>query len=174
MRSFKEAKVISLAKHRSSSVPGELPGGDVHNVQERDFYYTLDLLMEDFGKKHVSDHCALCEPMKVMGKHRDEIMEEFALTLFTTFFPSFDEYVLEVQETLTEGLLRRDCQPESHSWKDKLKFLLKNQIKKDMESFLLDIGKHLEKYASVPLEEAHREKILGTTMKRLQEEWISA
>lgn len=174
MKSSKEAKVISLAKYRNAPVPKELPGGDTSEIQEKNFYYTLDLLMEDFGKKHLSENCALCEPMKAMGKHRDEIMEELAFKLFTTFFPSFDDYILEVQETLTEGLLRRDRPPESRSWKDKLKALLKNQIKKDLERFLLDIDKHLEKYASVPLEAPRRERILTTTMKRLQEEWISA
>ncbi len=136
------------------------------------FLYTLDLLMEDFGKKHLRQNCVLCEPMKNFGLHRDEAIVHLGEALFTTFFPSFRDYVSEMQETLLHGLLDRRERGSFKSWQDKLKNLFRQKIAEDLKDFLEDIYKHLLKHAGVSIDSARREQIFQKTLACLEKGWI--
>lgn len=168
-------KVISLTRlrDRRSNLSSGQDDEEVPSNQSNAFYYTLDLLMEDFGKKHQREHCALCEPMKVMGLHRDEVMVRLNLTLFTTFFPSFEEYLLEMKDKLMEGLLKRRAEGEPKAWQARVKKLVQAQIEEDVGDFLGDIQKHLIKYSKVKLENKRRDKIFLETLTQIQKEWMS-
>lgn len=162
-----KSKVVSLAQGR---VPREECLGK--GAKEACFYYTLDLLMEDFGKRHESEFCSLCEPMRVMGLHREEVAVELCVALFTTFFPKFEDYLLEIKESMLQNLLRRERGPAFGSWQKKLLALLRTQVKKDVESFLQDIQKHLKKYCAVELPSDRFEELLSRSLVRLREDWI--
>jgi len=159
--------IISLAQARAGRFKKQN-----ESSMESCFYYTMDLLMEDFGKKHDRDFCMLCEPMKVLGLHRDEAIVKLNVALFTTFFPDFEEYLLEIKENMVQGLLRRNKGPTFPSWQEKLRNLLQGQIKKDAESFLDDIVKHLTKFNEVELDPERREALMDQTFERLQTDWI--
>jgi len=136
------------------------------------FLYTIDLLMEDFGKKHDSRRCVLCEPMKVAGMHRDKVALELAVALFKIFFPSFQNYVLEVREKLVQGLLDRRDRKTYPTVKDKIKALLTTQIQSDIDDFLLDIQKHLQKFSKGSIDDTRVDQIALEAYERLQNEWM--
>ncbi|MDX1385997.1 MAG: hypothetical protein R3257_00300 [bacterium] len=162
-----KTKVVSLAQARN--LAGEaVPQGS----KEACFYYTLDMLTEDFGKKHESEFCALCEPMRVMGQHREEVALELSVVLFTTFFPKFEDYLLEIKESMLQNLLRRERGPAFGSWQKKLLSLLRLQVKKDVTSFFEDIQKHLKKYCAAELPADRLETLVGRAMIRLKKDWI--
>jgi hypothetical protein len=140
--------------------------------EEDTFLYTMDLLMEDFGKKHLPQYCVLCEPMKVVGKHRDEVMVELLVVLFTTFFPSFQDYILETKEALLQGLLDRREKKSFDSWQNKLAVLLQRQMEEDLKDFLNDIQRHLLKYSGVEIEADKFQHMLTQAMFVLKEEWM--
>ncbi len=174
MGTSKEIKIIPLRANWQRRLAQQRP---TEVVSEGDrvsdaFFYTLDLLMEDFGKKHQGSQCALCEPMKVVGQHRDVVMVGLAIALFTTFFPSFENYILEMKDNLLQGLLDRRDRKDYGSWKEKIKVLVEDQIKKDLSDFLQDIQKHLLKYTGNPLEESRFEQIYQKALSRLQKEWV--
>jgi len=164
----KSAKIIPLAQPKFDKEKKE----DQDSLQEAAYYYTLDLLMEDFGKQHESSFCALCEPMKVMGLHRDEVIASLNYTLFTTFFPDFEEYMMELKETMVHRLLRRQSGSQFKTWQEKMRHLVDIQIKKDAESFLKDIEKHLKKHTGFELPPARAKAILAGTLKKLQALWV--
>jgi hypothetical protein len=128
--------------------------------------------MEDFGKRHQKESCALCEPMQTMGRHRDEMMVELTEALFLAFFPSFEGYVQEVKEGLLQGLLDRRDRKAYITWQEKLKDLLERQVLADLGDFLNDLQKHLLKFAGIELEAERREAILGQVMDRLRKDWL--
>jgi hypothetical protein len=161
---------LPLHRRRSGKSAG-LPEA-LRSKEEASFFYTLDLLMEDFGKRHRPEDCALCEPMKVMGKHRDEVMVELNFALFTAFFPSFEGYLAELRDSLMQKFLSRKEGRSHGDWKDKLKQMVQEQIREDAASFLSDILKHLSKFAKVEVEAPRRKKILEQSLQRLKSEWM--
>jgi len=171
MGTVRSEKIIPLRSRGLRQRPGA-NGASAHLHELEAFDYTLDLLMEDFGKKHDKETCVLCEPMKTVGLHRDAVMVDLAQTLFLAFFPSFEDYVLELRESLTQGLLDRRERGEYDSWQDKLKDLLRRQVLADLGDFLGDIQKHLIKFAGVEIEAERRETILGQAMARLERDWL--
>lgn len=89
---LQENRVISLHERWESRKQDKArKDGDwvVSEEVRASFLYTLDLLVDSFGKKHVKKYCALCEPMRVMGEHRDEVIVQLVVALFTSFFQSF-------------------------------------------------------------------------------------
>jgi hypothetical protein len=162
-----KTKIVSLAQGRGTREERLEKGS-----KEACFYYTLDLLIEDFGKKHESEFCSLCEPMRVMGLHREEVAVDLCVALFTTFFPKFEDYLLEIKENMLQNLLRRERGPTFGSWQKKLLSLLRTQVKKDVESFLQDIQKHLKKYCAVEMPLDRLEELLYRSLARLREDWI--
>ena len=132
--------------------------------------HSLDLLMEDFGKRHVKENCALCEPMKILGRHRDEVMVELGEALFLAFFPSFEGYLAEVRDGLLQGLLNRQGKAYD-SWQEKVRELLCLQVQSDADDFVSDIQRHLLKFSGVELEPERRASILAGIMARLEEKW---
>ncbi len=170
-------KIISLggaALSRHGRRPASSPRFQ-DEYQERAFYYTLELLLEDFGKPHQSVACALCEPMKVMGQHRDEVMAQFHYTLFTLFFPSFSEYLAELKETLLTSVLRRggrDEAPSAQSWQERLNQNLEAQVEIDAKQFLDDILKHLKKFSEVEVDAERQRQVLQKTLGQLKAEWM--
>ncbi len=170
-------KIVSLggaALSRHGHRPASSPRFQ-DEYQERAFYYTLELLLEDFGKSHQSVACALCEPMKIMGKHRDEVMAQFHYTLFTLFFPSFSEYLTELKESLLTSVLRRgdrDAERGSQSWQERLRQSLDTQVEVDAKQFLEDILKHLKKFSGVEVDEERQGQILRKTLGQLKAEWM--
>lgn len=167
----KPAKVIPLRsggprRQRGASQASE----HLHELEA--FDYTLDLLMEDFGKKHLKESCVLCEPMKTLGLHRDAVMVDLAETLFLAFFPSFEGYVQDLKESLVQGLLDRRNPRRYDSWQDKLKDLLREQVLADLGDFFTDIQKHLIKHAGVELEEERRAEVLAQAFGRLERGWM--
>lgn len=168
------AKIIPMAagyraRSKSLKTKGE---GEPSVVPEDALLYTIDLLMEDFGKKHLPKYCVLCEPMKVMGKHRDAVMVDLLHSLFVTFFPSFSAYLSEVRDNLLRGLLDRGPKRSFHSLKDKLQTLLREQIAADLKDFFTDLRKHLLKHTGTEPEAAKEAEILGKVLDRLAEEWM--
>ena len=139
---------------------------------EEAFVYTLDLLMEDFGKRHHPAQCVLCNPMQVMGSHREEIMTRLLVTLFETFFPLWEEYVLEIKESVLQGLLDRRDRRTYGSWKEKLLTLVNRQVETDLRDFLRDIENHLRKFAQVELPEERSERVFADAFQTLQERWV--
>jgi hypothetical protein len=168
------AKIIALTSaYRSRSKSLKLKGeGEPSVVPEDALLYTLDLLMEDFGKKHLPKYCVLCEPMKVMGKHRDAVMVDLLHSLFITFFPSFSAYLSEVRDNLLRGLLERGQKRSFDSLKDKLQALLREQIAADLKDFFGDLRKHLLKHTGVKVDAAKESKIISKVMDKLQAAWI--
>lgn len=161
------AKIIPIRAHGSRQLKGS--AGDVANDP---WCHTLDLLMEDFGKKHRKELCVLCEPMQILGLHRDAVMVDLAESLFLAFFPSFESYVLEVREGLLQGLLDRRDKGNYGSWQEKLKELLVRQVAADLRDFIGDIEKHLRKFASVELEDDRRDAVFQEAFSRLEKEWL--
>jgi hypothetical protein len=139
---------------------------------EEAFFYTLDLLMEDFGKHHRAAQCVLCNPMQVMGLHREEVMIRLLVTLFETFFPLWEEYVLEIKESVLQGLLDRRNRKGYGSWKEKLLDLVNQQVEADLGDFLRDIEKHLGKFSQVELEPMIHDRIFAKAFQILQERWV--
>jgi hypothetical protein len=171
MNTARSAKIIPLRSGGRRSPPGNSPAsGHLHELEA--FDYTLDLLMEDFGKRHQKDSCVLCEPMKTLGLHRDAVMVDLSETLFLAFFPDFESYVLEVREGLVQGLLDRRDRKAYDSWQEKLKELLRKQVLSDLGDFLSDIQKHLMKFAGVEIEAERRVAILQQSMERLERGWF--
>jgi hypothetical protein len=162
------AKIIPIRAHGSRALKGRAAGETQHDP----WCHTLDLLMEDFGKKHRKELCVLCEPMQILGQHRDAVMADLAESLFLAFFPSFESYVLEVREGLLQGLLDRRERGNYGSWQEKLKELLVRQVATDLRDFIGDIAKHLLKFASVDLEEERRETVFQEAFSRLEKEWL--
>ena len=138
------------------------------------FLYTLDLLIDSFGKKHVKKYCALCEPMRVMGEHRDQVIVQLVVTLFTSFFQSFRNYLAEVNGTLLKDLLDRRKAEGFDSWQQKLKGLVKIQIESDLSDFLEDVQKHLQKFAEVSLEEERKKNIINLAAVEIEKKWCVA
>ena len=167
----KTAKVIPL---RSGGPRRDRPASQAseHLHELEAFDYTLDLLMEDFGKKHSKESCVLCDPMKTLGLHRDAVMLDLTETLFLAFFPSFEGYVQDLKETLVQGLLNRRDAKRYDSWQDKLKELLRDQVASDLGDFFTDIQKHLIKFAGVEIEPERREEILAQAFARLEKGWM--
>lgn len=132
--------------------------------------HSLDLLMEDFGKRHIRENCVLCEPMKILGKHRDEVMVELGEALFLIFFPSFEGYLSEVREGLMQGLLSRQGKAYD-SWQDKVRELLYLQVQSDADDFISDMQRHLLKFSGVEINLERRTLILSKMMSRLEEKW---
>lgn len=170
----RRGKVIPITSSLRQRLKARESGreGDFEIGPEDAFVYTMDLLMEDFGKKHLSKYCALCEPMKVLGQHRDEVMVELLVVLFTTFFPTFHGYLLEVRDNLVQGLLGRRERRTFDSLKEKLHTLLEEQIEADLKDFFTDLRKHLLKYASVELEGEKELQVLGQVFVRLRQDWM--
>jgi hypothetical protein len=160
------AKIIPIRAHGARGLQGR--GETDHDP----WCHTLDLLMEDFGKKHRKELCVLCEPMQILGLHRDAVIVDLAESLFLAFFPSFESYVLEVREGLLQGLLDRRDKNNYGSWQDKLKELLVRQVAADLRDFIGDIAKHLLKFASVELEDGRREAVFQEAFSRLEKEWL--
>ncbi|MFO1463569.1 MAG: hypothetical protein U1F66_07300 [bacterium] len=171
MGTARSEKVIPLRSRGARRQKGGA-GAAAHLHELEAYDYTLDLLMEDFGKKHQKENCVLCEPMKTVGLHRDAVMVDLAETLFLAFFPSFEGYVLEVRDGLMQGLLDRRERGPYESWQDKLKDLLRRQVLNDLGDFLTDIQKHLLKFAGVELEAERREAVLAEAMARLERDWL--
>ncbi|HEX5035324.1 MAG TPA: hypothetical protein VFW62_12665 [bacterium] len=161
------AKIIPIRAHGARALKGKT--GEAHGDP---WIHTLDLLMEDFGKKHRKELCVLCEPMQILGLHRDAVMVDLAESLFLAFFPSFESYVMEVREGLLQGLLDRRDRGNYGSWQAKLKELLVRQVATDLRDFIGDIEKHLRKFASVELEEERRAAIFTEAFSRLEKEWL--
>lgn len=169
-----KGQVISIDSNLRQRQQSKAAHRDQSFVDAEDaFLYTIDLLMEDFGKKHLPQYCALCEPMKVMGKHRDAVMEALVYSLFTTFFPSFASYLSEVRDNLMQGLLERGERRSFSSLKEKLQALLRGQIQADLKDFFTDLRKHLMKYTGTPLEPEKEAEVLGRVLDRLFAQWIS-
>lgn len=171
MGTAKSAKIIPL---RSGGPRGRRGGSQAteHLHELEAFDYTLDLLMEDFGKKHRKDCCVLCDPMKTLGLHRDEVMLDLTETLFLAFFPSFESYVQDLKESLVQGLLDRRDPKRYDSWQEKLKNLLREQVMADLGDFFTDIQKHLIKFAGVEIEEERRATALAKAYTRLERGWL--
>ncbi len=151
--------------------PAAFRFGLTPSSQEAAYHYTIDLLMEDFGKKHFSSRCVLCEPMRTLGKHRDEVIRDLHHSLFTMFFPDFEDYLLEIRESLVQKLLRRD-QEVFPSWKEKLVSQLKSQIRRDAWGLLEDIFKHLKKYCGVTYEPLKQEDFLNRLIQHIFQQWV--
>jgi len=139
---------------------------------EEAFLYTLDLLLEDFGKRHLPDRCVICNPMQVLGMHRDAAMVRMLVTLFETFFPVWDEYVLEIKDSVLQGLLDRRGKRTYGSWKEKFLELVEQQVKTDLHDFQKDIENHLRKFASVEIEPIRAEEVFAAALKQLKESWM--
>ncbi len=168
----RKAKIIPLnAQWGSKQAKIKVGEEAVSFNPEQAFLYTIDLLMEDFGKRHRTELCALCNPMKIMGRHRKEVMIELLMALFTTFFPSFENYVSDVKGSLLEGLLDRRDRRTYSNWKEKLKCLLNNQIETDLQDFLRDIENHLAKFSQVSVEDEQHEEILEQALQQIHKNW---
>lgn len=173
MASQKDAKIIPLSNPTLDKEGAGSKVSDSSVKLEGAYLYTLGLLMEDFGKEHKRGSCVLCEPMKSMGMHRDEIIIKLVQTLFTTFFPSFEDYWLGLKENLLEGLMSRKKGGKAYdSLQAKLKDLLQEQIEKDVRDFFGDIKKHLQKYAQVEIGESREEKIIAASLEGLKGGWM--
>jgi len=144
---------------------------DQHDPEEA-FLYTLDLLLEDFGKRHDPNRCVICNPMQVLGLHRDAAMEKMLVTLFETFFPVWEEYVLEIKDTVLQGLLDRRGKRTYGSWKEKFLELVQKQVETDLGDFQKDIENHLRKFASVELEPERVQLVFNQALKHLQATWM--
>lgn len=168
------SKVIPFSSRRhtkSSDGLGVIPEINPKNTESA-FYYTLELLLEDFGKKHCPKSCALCEPMKVLGLHRDEVMVRLCERLFTLFFPSFKDYLRDLKSQIMEGLLKKTPEAQNGTLQARMKTMVLAQIYEDIGDFLGDICKHLKKYANVEIDGQRKVKIQKTTYQRIQKEWM--
>lgn len=139
--------------------------------QEAAYQYTLDMLMEDFGKKHLAARCVLCEPMRTLGLHRHQVILRCHRSLFLLFFPDFDDYLLEVRESLVQKLLRRET-GDFPTWQDKLMFQLKAQIRRDAWSLLEDVLKHLKKYCEVDYGPLEEKRLLQKSLEAIFQDWV--
>lgn len=151
--------------------PSAFRFGLTPSSQEAAYQYTIDMLMEDFGKKHLQARCVLCEPMRTLGLHRDEVILKLHQSLFLLFFPDFEDYLLEIRETLMQKLLQRDDE-FFPSWKEKLTSQLKSQICKDAWGLLEDIFKHLKKYCGVSHDSPKQEELLARSVGWIYQEWV--
>ncbi len=157
-----------IRKNRKEEVCPEQP----QFTPEDSFYYTLDLLMEDFGKKHLLEQCILCNPMRVYGEHRDEVIFRLLVALFYRFFPSLDDYLADARKNLMEGLIIRKNGKIYPSLQEKFSDLLQEQMKGDLRDFGREIQKHLLKHAQVEISPEKIEEVLARVMGVLQEQWM--
>lgn len=174
MASDKSAKILEIRSRwaKEFARDGKVRVEKEKLDPEESFVYTLDLLMEDFGKRHLPAQCVLCNPMQVMGLHREEIMTRLLVTLFETFFPLWEEYVLEIKESVLQRLLDRRDRKTYSSWKEKLLEVVNRQVESDLRDFLRDIENHLRKFAQVELAEDRSEHVFSEAFRILQERWV--
>ncbi len=170
----KPTKILQLRSRRlrDFAKQGEAKVDKENLDPEEAFLYTLDLLLEDFGKRHLPSHCVLCNPMQVMGMHRNEIMVKLLVTLFETFFPVWEEYILEIKDSVLQGLLDRRNRQNYGNWKEKFLGLVEQQVETDLRDFQKDVENHLKKFAQVEVEPARSEEVFAAALTRLKEEWI--
>ncbi|MBI2337132.1 MAG: hypothetical protein HYU97_10290 [Deltaproteobacteria bacterium] len=144
------------------------------SLVKEDYLYTLDMIINDAQKDHYKEHCVVCEPMKLMGTHRDRVITEMAGTMVGVFFEDFTQYCEDVKGIVLEKLLRRDAQGRIYpTIQARFNELILEQLEVDIQDFVVDIEKHLLKYTQSNLSAKRKEMIVKNTLKMLKKNWIN-
>lgn len=137
------------------------------------YLYTLDLILNDYHKNHQMDRCVVCEPMKLMGCHRDQVIADLTSTMVKVFFGEFQEYREEIKAIVLEKLLRKDANGKVYATlKERMQALVLEQLRADVKDFINDIEKHMGKYVHAFLDEPRRETIVDQVIGLLHKNWI--
>lgn len=163
--------IISLAKVKQDSIEGRLDS--LSSFDHDNYFYTLDFIINDNLKNHHSHRCVICEPMKLMGCHRDIVIQDLLITMVTTFFDDYEDYKEEVKGIVVDSLIRKNKSKKNFSSiQERVDHLILEQLQVDVEDFLSDIEKHLVQFRQSPLTDLRRMEIVNAVMNLLKKTWI--